>query len=56
MNEEILLKVKTELTDFILYSGPKLIYAIIAFLIGIVVINILRRILRAILSKSKVEL
>ena len=56
MDKEILLKIKSDLLNFVLSIGPKLIYAIVCLVIGIILIKILRRVLRGILNKSNVEL
>ena len=56
MNEEILLKIKTDLWGFMLDFGPKLVYAIVCLALGLILIKLTRRILKGILNKSKVEL
>lgn len=56
MDKEILIKIKADLWDFILEFGPKLLYAIVCLAVGVILIKLIRRILKRILSKSNVEL
>jgi small conductance mechanosensitive channel len=56
MNQEMLLKIKSDLWRFVLDFGPKVLYAVICLVLGLLMINVLRRVLKGILNKSKVEL
>jgi len=48
--------IKAYVLDLLKYIGPKLLYALISIIIGIVVIRLLMRLLKATLRKSGVEL
>lgn len=56
MDQEMLLKIKSDLWDFMLAFGPKVLYAIVCLVFGILFIKVLRRILKGVLNKSNVEL
>lgn len=56
MNEEILLKIKADLWNFVLSIGPRLIYALVCIAVGILLIKLIRRIIKGVLNKSNVEL
>ncbi|WP_310992006.1 mechanosensitive ion channel family protein [Aequorivita marina] len=55
MVDSIWIKVKKELTHFLVDFGPNVIYALVALVLGIFLIKIIMRILRGILKKSHVE-
>ena len=48
--------IKAYVLDLLKYIGPKLLYALISIIIGVIVIRLLMRLLKATLRKSKVEL
>jgi small conductance mechanosensitive channel len=56
MDKEILIRIKSDLWGFMLEFGPKLLYAIVFLGVGILLIKMLRRIIKRVLSQSKVEL
>jgi len=56
MDEEILVKIKSDLWGFLLEYGPRFLYAIVCLGLGIFLIKLLRRLLKRLLKKSNVEL
>jgi small conductance mechanosensitive channel len=56
MDQEVLVKIKSDLLGFFLQFGPKILYAVLSLGIGIILIKLLMRILRRLLNKSSVEL
>lgn len=56
MNKDFWVHVKDTFLDFLMHIGPRAIYAIITFIIGVFSIKIIMRILKRVLRKSKVEL
>ncbi|MDC1220089.1 mechanosensitive ion channel family protein [bacterium] len=56
MDQEMLLKIKTDLWHFVLEFGPKLLYTIVCLAIGVILIKLIRRLLKRVLNKSGVEL
>lgn len=56
MDQNFWIHLKDDFIDLLLHIGPRVIYAIIAFMIGMFAIKILMRSLKKLLSKSKTEL
>jgi small conductance mechanosensitive channel len=56
MDKSFWVRVKDQFFTFLLESGPEIIYALVAIIIGMFVIKILMRILKRILRKTKLEL
>jgi len=56
MNQEILVKIKADLWQFLLEFGPKFLYALVCIVLGVFLIRLLKRILKRILRKSSLEL
>ncbi|WP_127846801.1 mechanosensitive ion channel family protein [Psychroflexus aestuariivivens] len=56
MDNSIIEALKSFFKDTLIYLGPKILYSIIIFFIGILVIKLLMRMLKAVLKKSNVEL
>ncbi len=56
MDKDLWLEIKSQILTYLLAIGPKLIFAVLGFIIGIFLIKILMRLLKRILKKSQVEL
>lgn len=56
INQEMISKIKSELWNLMLEFGPKLIYVIVSLGLGILLINLIRKLLKRALKKSNVEL
>lgn len=56
MDQNFWIHLKDDFIELLLHIGPRVIYAIIAFMIGMFAIKILMRSLKKLLNKSKTEL
>jgi len=56
MDQEMLEKIKSDLWDFMLTFGPRLLYALVSLVVGIFIIKLLRGILNRLLNRYTVEL
>ncbi|NEN23613.1 mechanosensitive ion channel [Cryomorpha ignava] len=56
MDKEFWLEIKSQVITYLTAIGPKILFAILAFIIGVFLIKILMRVLKRGLKKSRVEL
>ncbi|MEQ8624613.1 MAG: mechanosensitive ion channel [Vicingaceae bacterium] len=56
MDEELWLKAKNKLFNFLIEIGPEAAYAVASFIIGVFLIKIIKRLLKRALKKAHVEL
>ncbi len=56
MNQEMINRIKSEIWNLMLEFGPKIVYVIVSLGLGILLINLIRKLLKRALRKSNVEL